>query len=78
MQIARIETIPVDVPIVPEFQIRGSLGSHVKSPFLLLRVHTDEGLTGLGEVSCTPAVERRGPGHGSIYDRQISRARIDG
>jgi muconate cycloisomerase len=54
MKITRIESIPVDVPIVPEFQIRGSLGSHVKSPFLLLRVHTDEGLIGLGEVSCTP------------------------
>src|ERR1041384_7152381 len=53
MKITRIETIPVDVPIVPQFQIRGSLGSHVRSPFLLLRVHTDEGLVGLGEVSCT-------------------------
>jgi muconate cycloisomerase len=54
MKITRIECIPVDVPIVPEFQITGSLGSHLKSPFLLVRVHTDEGLTGLGEVSCTP------------------------
>src|SRR5437762_12205211 len=24
------------------------------SPFLLVKVHTDEGLTGIGEVSCTP------------------------
>src|SRR6476660_114587 len=54
MKITRIECIPVDVPIVPEFQITGSLGSHVHSPFLLVRVHTDEGLVGLGEVSCTP------------------------
>ena len=54
MKITAIECIPVDVPIVPEFQIRGSLGSHVKSPFLLVRMHTDEGLKGLGEVSCTP------------------------
>src|SRR5215831_28677 len=54
MKITRIECIPVDVPIVPEFQITGSLGSHLHSPFLLVRVHTDEGLTGLGEVSCTP------------------------
>jgi len=54
MKITRIESIPVDVPIRPEFHIRGSLGSHVKPPFLLLRVYTDEGLTGLGEVSCTP------------------------
>src|SRR5215471_17025740 len=54
MKITRIESIPVDVPIVAEFQIRGSLGSHLKSPFLMVRVHTDEGLIGLGEVSCTP------------------------
>lgn len=54
MRIRSIETTPVRVPIVPQFQIRGSLGSHLESPFLILQVHTDEGLTGLGEVSCTP------------------------
>jgi L-alanine-DL-glutamate epimerase-like enolase superfamily enzyme len=54
VQIRSIETIPVLVPIRPEFQIRGSLGFHAESPFVILRVHTDEGLTGLGEVSCTP------------------------
>lgn len=54
MKITYIETIPVRVPIIPEFQIRGSLGMHVESPFLILKVHTDEGIIGLGEVSCTP------------------------
>jgi muconate cycloisomerase len=54
VRITSIETIPVRVPIIPEFQIRGSLGEHKESPFLLLRVHTDEGISGLGEVSCTP------------------------
>lgn len=54
MRISKIDKLPVRVPIRPEFQIRGSLGSHVESPFLILRVHTDEGLIGLGEVSCTP------------------------
>ena len=34
--------------------IRASLGTHAVSPFLLVRVHTDDGLVGLGEVSCTP------------------------
>ncbi|MBL8222880.1 MAG: hypothetical protein JNL62_26815, partial [Bryobacterales bacterium] len=53
MKITRIETIPVRVPIRPEFQIQGALGSHTESPFVVLRVHTDEGITGLGEVSCT-------------------------
>lgn len=54
MKITRVESIPVKVPIRPEFQIRGSLGFHAESPFLLVRVHTDEDLTGVGEVSCTP------------------------
>ena len=54
MRIERIEVIPVRVPVCPEFQIRGSLGSHTESPFAILKVHTDEELTGLGEVSCTP------------------------
>ena len=54
MKITRIETFPVRVPIRPEFQIRGSLGFHTESPFLMIRVHTDEGVSGVGEVSCTP------------------------
>jgi L-alanine-DL-glutamate epimerase-like enolase superfamily enzyme len=54
VRIRAIEKIPVRVPIRPEFRIQGSLGSHLESPFLVLRVHTDEGITGLGEVSCTP------------------------
>jgi L-alanine-DL-glutamate epimerase-like enolase superfamily enzyme len=54
MRIASIECIPVRVPIRPEVAIRAKGGSHSVSPFLLVKVHTDEGLTGLGEVSCTP------------------------
>lgn len=54
MKITNIECIPVRVPIRPEVAIRGKGGSHSVSPFLLVRVHTDEGLHGLGEVSCTP------------------------
>lgn len=54
MRITGIETIPVDVPIHPARAITGGRGSHTVSPFLLVKVHTDEGLVGLGEVSCTP------------------------
>ena len=54
MRITDIECIPVKVPIRPEVAIRAKGGSHSVSPFLLVKVHTDEGLTGLGEVSCTP------------------------
>lgn len=55
MKITRVETIPVRVPLRPELVIRsGRGGAHDTSPFLLVKVHTDEGLVGLGEASCTP------------------------
>src|SRR3954468_4343739 len=55
MNIARIETIPIRVPIKPQLAIRGGRGlSHSVSPFLLVKIETDDGITGLGEVSCTP------------------------
>ncbi len=55
MKITSVETIPVNVPIRPDLAIRsGRGGAHLTSPFLLVRLHTDEGLVGLGEASCTP------------------------
>src|SRR2546423_1948753 len=55
MKITRIETIPVRVPIKPELAIRGGRGlSHSVSPFLLVKIHTNEGIIGVGEASCTP------------------------
>lgn len=54
MRVTHVETIAVRVPLVPNFVILGSLGLHESSPFLLVKVHTDEGITGLGEVSATP------------------------
>jgi L-alanine-DL-glutamate epimerase-like enolase superfamily enzyme len=55
LKITRIETIPIRVPVKPEFAIRsGRGGSHTMSPFLLVKVHTDEGIVGIGESSCTP------------------------
>jgi muconate cycloisomerase len=55
VKITSIETIPVRVPLKPQFSIKsGRGGSHTTSPFLIVKVHTDEGLMGLGEASCTP------------------------
>ena len=55
MKITRIETIPVRVPLKKEFAIRsGRGGAHTVSPFLLVKIHTDEGVSGVGEASCTP------------------------
>src|SRR3954468_6853130 len=55
MKITRVETVPIRVPLNPQLAIKsGRGGSHTVSPFLIVRLHTDEGLTGIGEVSCTP------------------------
>ncbi len=54
MKITRIETIPIRVPLKPEFVIRGGGGAHTVSPFLLVKIHTDGGMVGVGEASCTP------------------------
>lgn len=54
MRITRVETVAVRVALVPNFVILGSLGLHESSPFLLVKIHTDEGIVGLGEVSATP------------------------
>ena len=54
VRVTSIETIPVRVPIHEHLAIRAKGGMHSVSPFLLVKVHTDEGITGLGEVSCTP------------------------
>jgi L-alanine-DL-glutamate epimerase-like enolase superfamily enzyme len=55
MRITNVETIPVRVPIQPMLAIKsGRGGSHSLSPFLLVKIHTDDGIVGLGEASCTP------------------------
>jgi L-alanine-DL-glutamate epimerase-like enolase superfamily enzyme len=54
VKITRLETVPVRVPLRPQFMIRSARGTHSASPFLLVKVHTDGGIIGLGEVSCTP------------------------
>ncbi len=55
MKITRVETIPIRVPLNPDLAIRsGRGGAHTVSPFLIVRIHTDEGIHGVGEASCTP------------------------
>lgn len=53
MKITKIETIPVSIPINPKRAIRSGRGYHTFSLFLMVKVYTDEGVVGLGEVSCT-------------------------
>ncbi len=51
MKITRIESIPVNVPLRQGLTTKTSHGEHVESPYVVIRVHTDEGLVGLGEAT---------------------------
>ena len=54
MKVTGIETIPLAVPLNPARVLTSARDSHAVSPFVLVKVGTDEGLVGVGEVSCTP------------------------
>jgi L-alanine-DL-glutamate epimerase-like enolase superfamily enzyme len=74
LKITRIETIPIRVPLNPEFAIRsGRGGAHTVSPFLLVKVHTDEGVIGIGEASCTP----RWSGEDQVTGAHLIRAYLE-
>jgi muconate cycloisomerase len=54
VKITGVMTTPINVPIHKDRATLGAKGYHATSPFLVVEVQTDEGLVGLGEVSCTP------------------------
>lgn len=54
MQIARIEAIPVRIPLKPERRMISALGKHDTSDFVLVRMETDDGRIGVGEATATP------------------------
>src|SRR5215210_8398634 len=51
MKITRIEPIPVSVPLKKGLSAKTAHGEHATSLFVLVRVHTDAGLVGLGEAT---------------------------
>src|SRR6476620_11153697 len=51
MKIARIEAIPVCVPLKKGMTAKTAHGEHVTSPYVIVKVHTDAGLVGLGEAT---------------------------
>jgi L-alanine-DL-glutamate epimerase-like enolase superfamily enzyme len=51
MQISRIEAIPVRVPLSPGMTTKTAHGDHHTSDYVVVKVHTDEGLVGLGEAT---------------------------
>lgn len=51
MKIEKIEAIPVRVPLSAGMTTKTAHGDHVTSDYVIIRVHTDEGLVGLGEAT---------------------------
>jgi L-alanine-DL-glutamate epimerase-like enolase superfamily enzyme len=51
MRITQIETIPVRVPLKPGLTTRTAHGPHSVSQYVIVRVHTDTDLVGLGEAT---------------------------
>ena len=51
MKITRIEAIPVRIPLKKGMSTKTAHGEHVVTEIVIIRVHTDEGLVGLGEAT---------------------------
>jgi L-alanine-DL-glutamate epimerase-like enolase superfamily enzyme len=51
MKIIHIEPIPVSVPLKKGLTAKTAHGEHAISPYVIVRVHTDDGLIGLGEAT---------------------------
>ena len=54
MIITGIETKIITATINPDIMIISSLGSHRLSRYVLISIHTDEGITGIGEATVMP------------------------
>ncbi|MGB0605796.1 MAG: mandelate racemase/muconate lactonizing enzyme family protein [Candidatus Latescibacterota bacterium] len=54
MKIVQIEAIPILVPLKAGLTTKTAHGEHIDSPYVIVRVHTDEGLIGLGEATLAP------------------------
>lgn len=51
MKITRIESIPVRVPLKQGMTTKTAHGDHVTSDYVIVKVHTDAGIVGLGEAT---------------------------
>jgi D-galactarolactone cycloisomerase len=56
MRIIRVCAIPMSAPVPEEKRHRTDLGTKVKSDATLIRVETDNGLTGIGAALGTPPI----------------------
>lgn len=53
MKITAIHATPIHGVVRPEFAIISSLGTHLVGQYVLVRIESDSGVTGLGEASVT-------------------------
>lgn len=51
MRITSIEPIPINVPLKKGLTAKTAHGEHAFSPYVLVKVHTDQGIVGLGEAT---------------------------
>lgn len=51
MKITAIEPIPVCVPLKKGLTAKTAHGEHATSPYVIVKMHTDQGITGLGEAT---------------------------
>src|SRR5262245_60982095 len=54
MHITRIDAIPINVPLKKGMTTKTAHGEHIDSPYVIVRIHTDDGLVGLGEATLAP------------------------
>lgn len=54
MKIDRVEAIPVRIPLKAGLTTKTAHGVHATSDYVILRLHTDAGLVGLGEATVAP------------------------
>ena len=54
MKITNVEAIPIEVPLKKGMTTKTAHGEHIVSAYVVLKVHTDEGLIGLGEATVAP------------------------
>lgn len=71
MKITSIEAIPVEVPLRKDRNTLTAHGAHITSKYVIVKVHTDSGLTGLGEATLAPRWSGETPGSCLYAIREI-------
>ncbi len=75
MKITRIEPIPVLVPLKKGLTTKTAHGEHVDSAYVMVKVHTDDGIVGIGEATLSPRWSgETSPGCVAVIDELLSPA----